>query len=167
MGKGITGKGMLGKGITGKGITGKGMLGKGITGKGMLGKGIRNVGQGNVCCCLMLGDVAERCNPTAGSLGHGLFFAPIPLPIVWPGVALRCGRSLRGGVCVPARHRHGVERPEIAVASPRVRRFPRPALASMIRAGEPAEPLVMKFNELVRLLEANGFSLVREKGSVR
>jgi len=34
----------------------------------------------------------------------------------------------------------------------------------MIRAGEPAEPLVMKFNELVRLLEANGFSLVREKG---
>ncbi|NLF69688.1 MAG: type II toxin-antitoxin system HicA family toxin [Candidatus Anammoximicrobium sp.] len=25
----------------------------------------------------------------------------------------------------------------------------------------------MKFNELVRLLEANGFSLVREKGSVR
>ena len=25
----------------------------------------------------------------------------------------------------------------------------------------------MKFNELVRLLEANGFSLVREKGSIR
>ena len=25
----------------------------------------------------------------------------------------------------------------------------------------------MKFNEFVRLLEANGFSLVREKGSIR
>jgi len=36
----------------------------------------------------------------------------------------------------------------------------------MVEKGEATYPL-MKFNELVRLLERNGFTLVREKGSIR
>lgn len=41
------------------------------------------------------------------------------------------------------------------------------AVASSSSVLPPMEPNSMTFNEVVRLLEENGFALIREKGSVR